>query len=467
VARLPASGVLGGPNVVARQPATITIDYTPASPSIGSSVEVSGKVTDPQARALSVPLKIKRTSPNGTIVEIDQQSGVDGTYSYSWIPDVTGKWKVKVTWIGDSHFLPSESPEITIEVGGPSFEDGQRKEIIGVDMISIPFQLSTGFPDGVFGTQPPFALAKWIPSLAAYKMYSLLPQYTTDFDFPMIATGHSYWIKTLQSKTIRPSGRLITSTTYSVVLGVGWNQVGCPYTFQVNWSSLKVRYNDLTVSLVEAANNGWIRPFGWTYDYASHGYSVLDANRSGAERVMRPWRGYWMKALVNCTLIIPGATTSQSFTPTSTDSLESSIALGSTSSVAKWEVRIGARNGKLSDDSNYFGVSRSKADRMESPAMLENYVDLYFTDKDGGVYASDLKTDASVKDGWQFNVTTDTPGEIELTWDGMESVPDDVRLVLVDTAENKPVDLVPGGSYKFDMAQGEADRSFRILYQSR
>ncbi len=267
---------------------------------------------------------------------------------------------------------------------------------------------------------------------------------------------------------------MVDAASYSVALGIGWNQVGCPYNWELSWGSLRVRYTvsgvSNEVSLAAAAANGWVNDYGWTWwkdpsNPASSGeYRLVDAYRSGAERNMKPWRGYWVKSNTNCRLVIPGTRSA----PASRNISGAGVAEStSVPSQPKWQVQIIASNGNLRDEYNYFGASRSEDERLECPAYLENYVDLYFTDERGGVYATDLRADLSHGDTWELNVATDKPGDIELTWDGLESVPDDVRLTLVDVARDKLTEIAPGGYYTFRADEGGATRSFRILLEKK
>ncbi len=458
---------IAGPTVATRGTATVNLTV-PASITIGSTATVTGSVVGYGGTALvGIPVKIKITKPDGTVITpqpVVTTNGL-GQFTYpegtaTWQPSVTGTWKIQATWVGNTQYLASSSAEKTLSVVGPSFT------VNGLDMISLPIQPLSSFPDGALGSVPGFALAKWLPSKLAYKMYTLLPGVgTTDYDFPGITTGQAYWIKTLVPKTIAPTGTLVDQNSdYQVSLGVGWNQIGYPFTTECQWSDLRVRRTVNGVvqeaTLAAAAANGWLKEYGWTYDPASGNYKLVDASRVGAERTMRPWRGYWMKALMYCTLVIPSPTRAKSASPViSLNAVDGQS--GGTGS-AKWQVRLMARNGDLKDEFNYFGESSSKEELVESPACFQNYIDLYFTTKHGdGMYASHLLDDAGFGDEWQFVVATDKVGEVELTWDGLQSVPSRIKLVLIDEG-GKVTQIVPGGSYKFTAGEGTTTKSFKI-----
>jgi len=461
--RDPASGEYNGPIVTGRPTATITIRCS-ASPMVGQAAIISGTVSP----AMAVPLTIKFTRPSGTKFERSVSSQANGSYSLSWTPELNGTWKISTAWAGGGDYLPSSSSELTVVVAGPSLT------ITGLHMISLPLQPSIGYPEGCFGRIPPFALAKWQPSSGAYKLYSLLPGYASDYDFPLIAAGQAYWIKTLEPKVIAPSGSLVSTTwSFSIPIEAGWNQIGYPFLQETVWGNLQVRYNAQTVSLATAHANGWVREYAWTYDPSIRNYKLVDANRVGADRTMRPWLGYWVRALVDCQLIVPSPTGGGIEPPPPPMGgqplglSEHGIEGADTYRPREWTVRMIATSGEL-QDSAYFGQSSSKPERIESPPCLEGYVDLYFTDDErDGIYAADVRGSLYSGDSWRLRVATDSPGDVQLTWEGLESVPANARLTLVDEQNGVSLELVSGGSYTFEARQVYTSRSFRILFETK
>jgi hypothetical protein len=458
---------ISGPSVSTRGTATINLTV-PSSITIGDSVSVTGSVVGYAGVSLTgIPVQIKITKPDGTVItpQTTVTTNGSGQFTYPegstpWKPTVTGAWKIQASWVGSTQYLLSTSGEKSIPVLGPSYT------VNGLDMISLPVQPLSSFPDGALGTVPGFALAKWLPTKVDYKMYTLLSGVgRTDYDFPPMAPGQAYWIRTLVPKTIAPTGTLIDPTSdYLVSLGVGWNQIGCPFTVECQWSALKVRrtINGVVqeLSLAAAAANDWVKEYGWTYDASIGNYKLVDATRAGADRTMRPWRGYWVKANMYCTLVIPAPSRSRGDSNAAKASALTADAMRS-SSAPKWQVQMIAKNGDLKDECNYLGASRLKDEHIESPTCFQNYVDLYFTDKKGGMYASDLRGELGPGDEWQIVVTTDKSGEIELTWAGLENMPSGIRLVLTDE-DGKNTQIVPGGSYKFTAGEGVTTKTFQI-----
>lgn len=459
LAEVTSPTVNNSPVVQARLPANITLSI-PSSVEIGEQISADGYIRGYGSAPLSVDLNLALTKPGSIVTNVTVHSGADGHFQYAWTPLVTGTWTVQASWPGNSQYQTSLSPIRSFNATGPS------TTVNGLDMISVPLTGISIFPDGVFGADPPFALAKWLPLKKDYKLYSLLPGIRTDFDFPAVACGQAYWIKTLGPKVIAPAGTLVPDTEdFNVSLLTGWNQFGSPFNREIEWGSLRIGYTSggvtHNVTLAEAGANGWIKDYGWIYDKVSGNYQLV--RTTGDNHTLIPWKGYWIKTSVNCTLIIPCGR-SISAGNLAVSSVDSELP---SPNVPKWQVKLTARNGQLRDECNYFGASRSGSERIESPGCFESFVDLYFTGDKGGVYASDLRGNLSHGDSWQFNVDTDRTGEIVLEWDGVQSVPSGDRLVLVDLAGNKSMTIAPGGSYRFEADPSGVSRSFRIDYLSK
>ena len=460
---LPSSGTRSGPSVVVRPSATITIACS-ASPRVGQPVTISGTI-DP---SYASPLTLQITKPNASVSQVTVNTQASGAYSYVFTPDAVGNWKYKTTWAGGGNYIASSSPEITVAVGGPTFT------INGLGMISLPINSNSGFPDAVLGTDPGFSLAIWVPASNLYKVYSLLPGTATDFDFPMMAAGQGYWIKTLVPKTISPNGTVVSTTSnFTVALSAGWNMIGDPFLNRVLWGSLKIKYNGQTVSLATAHVNGWVREYGWMYDQASGSYKLVDAKRddpSGgpAQRYMEPWYGYWLRTLVPCTLVITPPSAAQTSGTSAVSALGNDKITASTAGnhASGWQVRIGAQNGNLKSGV-FIGKSSGDAERMESPLCIENFVHAYITDENSGIYASDIRSKVSAGETWMMKVITDIPGEVSINWEGLSAVPSNIQLFLIDSETGTKVDLKQDKSYKFLTQKGDMDRSFRIVAEKK
>jgi|GEM_PF-5770578 len=111
----------------------------------------------------------------------------------------------------------------------------------------------------------------------------------------------------------------------TIALKAGWNQFGNIF---YNWktdssgtivtprvdlgiamSTLTVSYLGVTKTLADARAAGWVRDYAWRYDAESAKYVLVSATATDAEKVLHIWSGYWIRALVDCSLIIDPNTT--------------------------------------------------------------------------------------------------------------------------------------------------------------
>jgi len=186
-----------------------------------------------------------------------------------------------------------------------------RVQPAGVRMFSIPFALAEGSsdPEYVFGGFD-FRLARWIPGdLPGYAIYdpSIFPQDSratfkpTDVDNPAAPRGIGYWVMLPIETQINVLGDLDDSTSYSIKLQPGWNMIGNPFDFAVDWNSVLVQYAGETVSVAKAAASprNWLRQTLYRFDGTKYQW----ANPPNGQ--LMPWEGHWVKALVPCTLVIP------------------------------------------------------------------------------------------------------------------------------------------------------------------
>jgi len=169
-----------------------------------------------------------------------------------------------------------------------------------VDMISIPVSTVTGDPADIFGAQDAAALVivRWDPLAGMYQYYG------TSLDFPALGAGSGFWIRPTSTRTVTLSGTLPDQTQpVEVSVSPGWNQIGSGFVESVSWTSTLVRSSSETLTLAQASSRGWMRDYLWGYDPVSRSY-VLVRGSGGSTNMMNPYRGYWLRAFVPCTLVI-------------------------------------------------------------------------------------------------------------------------------------------------------------------
>jgi hypothetical protein len=246
----------------------------------------------------------------------------------------------------------------TVAVKDPSNPDDSVCDTPVLDMITPPMLIGSTDPGVIFGYSDAslMHIVKWYPALGAYYRFG------ASITFPGLKPGEAVWVKPKYSypkesismadvssgllaignddtgldysrdyRLIKVFSKAYSTQTNSktgetelapcsISLVKGWNQFGNIF---FNWkkdasgniitpvqdigiplSEARVKYLNVEKSLGEAAAAGWIRNYAWRWDSAAYDYVLVHASASDAEHVLKAWYGYWIKAFVNCTLII-------------------------------------------------------------------------------------------------------------------------------------------------------------------
>ena len=127
--------------------------------------------------------------------------------------------------------------------------------------------------------------------------------------------GRGYWGYWQNPGTKLPEGTAPSQTTgVSIPLKAGWNIIGNPFLSPLQWrtANILVKNGSTTKTLADAKTAGWCVDYLWGWEQSSSnpltGSYVLIYDTelfSGVEGWMKPWTGYWFKALVDCELILP------------------------------------------------------------------------------------------------------------------------------------------------------------------
>ncbi|MCE5323441.1 hypothetical protein LLG46_09040 [bacterium] len=283
--------------------------------------------------------------------------------------------------INDSYTVSVGGPKRTIAITDPTDPDDSVADAPVVDMITPPMVICSSDPGDIFGYDNAslMQIVRWYPELGAYYRFG------ASTTFPGLEPGEAVWIKpkssypkeAISSDDVN-SGLLMSgnpdvgfdfSRKYRLIkvfadaydtqvnsitnetelapcyisIKNGWNQIGNIFS---NWkkdssgnvitpkedvgipiSELRVKYLNVVKTLDQAASAGWIRKCAWRWDSSAYDYAPVHATASGAERVLRMWYGYWIKAFVDCTLIIDPNTSynGESSSTSSVSSLRSSV----------------------------------------------------------------------------------------------------------------------------------------------
>lgn len=279
----------------------------------------------------------------------------------------SGDWRVNASWPGDTWWNKTDTQdrEARVTVGGPmrtvAVSDPTQPDdsAPAVDMITPPKIIGAPGVGQIFGHERALdmQIVRWDPGSKTYFRYGI------QGTFPGLLPGEAIWIKpkalyplesiaksqvdsgllALGNPEVAPNYqkqyRLIKAFVKDYVknpvtgkvdpcvipLRAGWNQFGNIFfnyrkdaAGQELWpkddvgipiGEVKVRYLSETKTLAAAAAAGWIRDYAWRYDVAGRRYVQVHSSAAGAERVLRAWSGYWIRAFVDCDLIVDPNTT--------------------------------------------------------------------------------------------------------------------------------------------------------------
>ena len=142
-------------------------------------------------------------------------------------------------------------------------------------MVSFPVLPDDADPDSMFSGY--YVIYGWD---AASQSYVLCGGSSVEPDEP-IAPGVGYWVNVLAGENVVVSGTPVDNLTLS--LSKGWNLIGSP------WGGASIANPDDTP-------DGSVLPFAYTWDGSA--YELTTDLVAGA--------GYWVNALNNCVLRLPG-----------------------------------------------------------------------------------------------------------------------------------------------------------------
>jgi len=163
----------------------------------------------------------------------------------------------------------------------------------GLRLISFPGLPLRTDESTVLGLPPEqVLLASWQADAAGDDKYRIYP------DMPPIIPGRGYWLKSDDPVQVTVDADVPdTLGVYRVPLSPGWNLVGVPVEFTFPPDNLRFDQGGETVSLPEAAQNGWVRSVMFEYDGNQGVY------RQASQ--FRPWEAYWIRCITagGCNLV--------------------------------------------------------------------------------------------------------------------------------------------------------------------
>lgn len=387
-----------------------------------------------------------------------------------------------VVWTVKANGKASGNLEYQVSVSGtPGLQKTVKRSIMipatsntsfiaGWQLVSIPFKFSDPRIEQALGFEPD-----------TYKAVRWDPTANTNGDYVPVTTlepGKGFW---LYSNVDRSTTSLAADSRpfdakdpQRIILSKDWNQFGNPFIYNIPWGRVQVWSSAQVgpLSIDEAVARNLIRRTVYWYDSNIKDYVYS----SDSMTPLKPWQGYWIKALQPCQLIIPAV--DDLGTGVTGQVTKSRVAgAGPTAAAANdgWKLKLVAKAGTAVDSKSVIGISSRAADGYDSsdieiPPALANYVAITFPHKDWGVnsgnYMTDIRRSASSTTNWEFDVASDKQNtDVVLTWPTLMDVPKNCRLKLVDVDGGVTKYLRTTSSYRYNTGNG-GPRRFKIVAES-
>ena len=413
---------------------------------VGQGITLQAEITDAGSGVDSVfvaYLEGGRTSNDGIVAEMTLTSG--NTYEVD-IPATFVNERGLQYLIAAFDFANNVAFGNVVNLS-TRFEDGFTQAIAasGTDansyrLISMPLNLDDSSVRTVLeddlGAYDPEVWRFW--ELLANQSYAEFP------NVGALTPGKAYWLATSRSGQSITTGAGTTtsiSLPIEVALNPGWTFVGTPFNFPINPD--QVVLNSGAVPDIRTFNGVW---------------SVLNGP-------MMPFQGYAVASVNNDRMFI------SPFAPVTTKQGKRE-ALHTAEDHFEWALSISATSGALLDSDNLLAVSGSASGGWDSldrpePPVIGDYISLYFPHHDWDVPFSHFNTDVrpsfEESQQWDFEVSTSVEDPIEISFDGIERVPAEYDVYLVDRQMHNQQDLRVSPTYTVLAREQDLKERFAVV----
>ena len=229
---------------------------------------------------------------------------------------------------------------------------------------------------------------------------------------------------------------------FPLSLNSGWNFIATPFNFEIARTALQLASGGeidlMTYNGSWRTHTGPLRPFeGYALSVASSGQLLIDPNDRLA-------------------------------TASKKQNAEPVVA----ASFFEWSIQVLAQAGHARDEENFAAVAAEATsdwdiwDRAEPP-VIGKYVSVYFPHPEWQVPFAGFRTDVrpvpNERESWTFEVKSNVDAPVTLRFEGIDEVPRDFEVWLVDEVAQVWQDLRERATYTVAGAGGQHARAFRLL----
>ncbi len=429
-----------------------------------------GQVLSPVNLTLNLPAGLTLAAGETLTKQIASVGpGFENSTSWNVVPDGTASGTLTFTVTATpGNFGGGKIVQRTIQVPSqPIIPLKKNSETNGqYQMLTFPFQFGSATPSQILfpGLDPNQAapdIAYWSPTNGHYAS-------TNSF-----APGYAYWVRNrlevlpspINTSLYPPLPNQVNpgATAFRVTYSQGWNQIGNPYVYPINFSDVQV-FDTTTLQLytmdqASAAGVNLVLPAVYYYDTSNPDptqwqYQML----TDLGFTMQPYIGYWLYVQQpNLQFLYTGVNT-----PGAAVVSKAAQPIGITSQLGKgtsnnWRMRIAASGKSGIDTNNYIGVAPNATDGLDiykfaKPPTINNQLsmDIVHTNWSAGTrYAQDLRSPSATTKTWDVVIKSAKPNEnVTVNWPDLNRmVPRSYRLTLVDPTTNETVDLRSRSAY--------------------
>jgi len=335
----------------------------------------------------------------------------------------------------------------------------------GRSMVAVPYKLNgiaSGTPErALLGLAPSFSVARYNPLRASgeqeYSTYAdgvinlAVVGVNGPFAARLVTTGtpitfeqsnpsasispigNGYWLNidrpTVLDTTQLPTPGVSASSPLAVdSVGIkvyagngGWNMIGAPFLFPVDWNAVSVVADGVAYSLGDAVQLGYISPVLVSYINGDYSYSVAPSGR------LEPFQGYWVRTYRDVTLVVPPSASQGA----------GRAAMGN----LQYGLKIGASVKGDRDGENVIAVAQSgksgvdKFDVTKPPSAGGDVYVRIMDEQSGGSrsLAYDVRSADATRKTWNVAVSAMKDNEmVTLSWNKLGNNGRSVRWTIVD-----------------------------------
>ena len=235
-----------------------------------------------------------------------------------------------------------------------------------------------------------------------------------------MAPGAGFWLASGEagrSITTGPATSVSLAGEYAIPLNPGWTFVGTPFNFPVSRPQLRLAS-------------------GGTVDMRT-----FSGSWSAFSGSMQPFVGYAVASVAADQLLIAPFAADVLASIDGTPAPARPLPTAKTEAEVDWQIHIQAVSPSARDTDNYAAIASSSSPRWDvldrpEPPVIGDYVSLYFGRHDWDVpfrrFSTDARPFGAGQVEWTFELSASVDEPIQLTFAGLESVPEDLEIWLID-----------------------------------